>query len=88
MKPYEAGFDGTINLNLPSISDGGFLNLSKGSDRNKPPWSVVDVDFKNQLLWWDLGEGERHLFYCNHKNEWFELSFHPISGENGYSTND
>jgi hypothetical protein len=75
MKPIEAGFNGEvgINLNIPSMIDGGIYKLRRGST---PPW-MTDVNYKNQLMWQQSTPPK--LLYCNSNNQWFELDFIPIN---------
>jgi len=76
MKPIEAGFDGVegINLNNPSMVDGGFYRLRRGSV--KPDKSKYN--YKNQLIWWMPENEKPKLLYCNQNNELFELEFKQI----------
>jgi hypothetical protein len=74
MKPTQAGFDGEkgLNLNHPSLPDGGIYKLRRGST---PPWTF-DSNFRNQLMWQQTTPPR--LLYCNSDNQWFELDFIPI----------
>ena len=74
MKPTEAGFDGEtgINMNIPSMIDGGIYKLRRGST---PPW-MTNANYKNQLMWQQSTPPK--LFYCNSDNQWFELDFIPV----------
>ena len=76
MKPTEIGFDGAkgINLNNPSMIDGGFFNLRRGT--KKP--DKIKYNYRNQLLWYMPENEEPKLLYCNENNKMFELEFKPI----------
>lgn len=73
--PLEAGFDGAkgINLNNPSMPDGGLYRLRRTSN---PPWEY-NKDCRNQLVWQQ--SEPPHLFYCNADGQWFELTFNLVN---------
>ena len=76
MKPTETGFDGAkgINLNNPSMIDGGFHRLRRGTKRP----DKTKYNYRNQLLWYMPENEEPKLLYCNENNNMFELEFKPI----------
>lgn len=76
MGPIDAGFDGEkgINMNHPSMTDGGLLKLRRG----KTPLQPNKYNYKNQLLWYYPDNEEPILYYCNSNNQLFKLDFIPV----------
>jgi hypothetical protein len=75
--PIEAGFDGAkgIRLNLPSMEDGGVYRLRRGSTDPRQ----LDSDCREQIFWYMPKDQDPELWWCNANNEWFLLSFEPMT---------
>ncbi len=79
LTPLQAGFNGAqgIRLNNPAMgSDGGIYRLRRGA---KSPSNYPGVDFTRQLIWHEPPGQQPRLLWCNDSNQWFELSFKPIT---------
>lgn len=77
MGPIDAGFDGDkgINMNHPSMTDGGLLKLRRSKTVQPDP---EQYNLKNQLLWYYPDGEEPILYYCNSNNQLFKLDFIPV----------
>jgi len=71
--PEEAGFDGAkgIGLNNPTMKDGGFFRLRRGSIHP----NVSGDDCRNQLFWLTPLDGPAQLLWCNPDGVWFNCAF-------------
>ncbi len=78
MTPSEAGFDGAkgIRLNLSWAKDGGRFQFKRGKTN---PSDYPNSDFREQLAWHYPDDAPARLLWCNAEDQWFELTFTPIT---------